>query len=146
MRKSIATSALVLCGACQVYTPVSLGPSASGNDVRVTLTDHGTLVLYGPLGTGARQVEGKIQGMTDSTLTLGVTQVTRLTGVEENWKGEQFTFNRNDIASVERRQTSVPRSVLAAGAIVGGAFLATRGTQGGDASGGPTGGPPQGGH
>lgn len=124
--RSIASCAVLVAGACQVYTPVAVAPTIAGSDVRVTLTERGTATLYGPLGSGATQLEGKVRGVTDSSFSLAVTQVRRLSGVEETWNGEPFTLKQSDIATVEHKQTSVTRSLLLAGGVIGGAILAGR--------------------
>lgn len=131
--------------ACEVYTPVTVSPTQAGTNVRVTLTDQGTAMLASMLGTSAKQVEGSVSAVSDSTLRLAVTEVTRVDGNQEGWKGEPVTISRNVIATIERKQTSVARSVLVAGAIVGGAMLATRGGTGSQV-GPPPVGPPATGH
>ncbi len=145
LRKATAASVL-FCGACQVYTPVTAATPSTGTAVRITLTEQGTASLYGPLGTGARQIEGSVHAVSDSTITLAVTSVERLNGADEQWNGETYAVPRNDIATVERKQTSVSRSVIVVAAIVGAAYLATKSGSSGDVSGVPTPGAPQGGH
>lgn len=80
-------------------------------------------MTYGSLGSGVQVIEGRLQAVTDSTLSVAVTQVTRFGGDDESRGGESVTLARSNIASVERKQTSVSRSLLAAGAIAGGALL-----------------------
>ncbi len=144
MRKELFAGALVSCCACQVYTPIDAAPHAVGADVRVTLTDAGMRALSQPLGVGAAQVQGRLSDATDSTLTMDVTELTRLNGVDENWNGERLTIARGDIATVERRQLSVVRSVLLAGAVAGSAFLVAKSAGGASQSGRVGGGPPAG--
>lgn len=94
----------------------------ASQDVRVSLTDAGTRVSFGSLGSGATSMEGRLASVTDSTLSLDVTEVTRVSGDDEPRAGERVTILRGNIASVESRKTDVPRSLLAAGALIGGAF------------------------
>lgn len=123
---------------------MQLSPGREGTTVRLTLTDAGTAHLATVLGPGAASVAGRVTSVTDSGVTLGVTRVTRLTGVGEAWKGEAVTVPRADVASAAHEEVSVPRSILAAGAVVAGAVLAAR-VIGGSVTGGsgrsPTGQP-----
>lgn len=141
-KRTVAASLLVTCGACQVYTPVSLAPTSTGAPVRVTLTDRGAAQLYDLLGTAPHAVEGNVLGLSDSTVTLGVTSLSRATGAEETWAGEHVTIPRDAIATVDRRSTSVWRSALVAAGIIGGAYLASRAGSSGEQTGGPTPTPP----
>lgn len=127
--------------ACQVYTPVVVSPATAGTEVRVTLSDQGTASLGNSLGYGAKFVEGRLTTLTDSTVGVAVTQVTRISGIDETWKGEAVTVPRSGITTIERRETSVTRSLLVAGAVVGGALLAARAGTGSQV-GSPGGGPP----
>ena len=69
-------------------------------------------------------------------MSIKITQLTRVSGVDETWNGEPVTVPRDDISLVERRTTSVARSVLVAAAIVGVAVAA--GSVAGTASGAPS--------
>ncbi len=126
----------LLCTACQVYTPISLSPQTQPTTVRVTLNDGGSYRLQPSLGANASQFEGQLLGVTDSTLSIKITDLTRVSGVEETWNGEPVTIPRDDISLVEHRGTSVARSVLAAAAIVAVAIAAGNVT--GTSSGAPS--------
>lgn len=136
MRKNVVRAgsvAVLACVGCQVYTPLTLAPTMTGTPVRVTLTESGSLANSVMLGGTAMRLEGNVSAVTDSTVTLGVTDLTRVSGAEETWKGESVTVRRSDIASVERKQTSVTRSIVLAGAVVAGAYLATKSGSSGEA-------------
>lgn len=139
VRHILTAASAVLCVGCQVYTPISVSSQLTKDDVRVTLTDDGTLGLSRALGSGATQLEGHIDSVTDSTVVMSVTELTRMSGSDEKWSGEPVTIPRASIATAERRTTSVTRSVLLGGAIVAGAILA--GNVAGSAEGGTTTGP-----
>jgi hypothetical protein len=115
--------------------------------VRLTLSDAGAAHLAAMVGPHAAGIEGRITSLTDSTVVLAVSDVTRTTGVDENWSGEAVTVARADIARAELQKTSVVRSVLLTAVLVGGAAIATQAASGGTAEGGspvPSGAP--GGH
>jgi len=139
MSKGFVAGVLLSCCACQTYMPVALSPEIASGNVRVTLTSSASAASLGKLGSGVGQLEGRLAALSDSALTMSVSQVNRLSGSEESWDGESVTIPRNDVASVERRRTSVSRSLLLAGAIVGGTFWISQstgtGTQSGSAGG-----------
>jgi hypothetical protein len=139
VRRTVAPAVALLCVGCQVYTPVSLTSQRAKDDVRLTLTNDGTVNLARALGVGASELEGRIDAVTDSTIVMRITELTRLTGSDETWSGEPVTIPRASVATVERRTTLVARSVLLGGAIVVGAVLA--GTVVGSAEGGSSTGP-----
>jgi len=127
--------------ACTEYTPVrGAVDAATQPDVRITLTDQGQLDLASRIGLRARQLEGTLQSMTDSSLALTVRKVSREGGIEDTYTGEQLSLSTRDFGTVERSKTSVSRSILAAGAILASAFLIAKGA--GDVSGGKSSGPP----
>lgn len=140
-------TAIVLLGsfanlvACTVYTPVrGAVDTRTQPDVRVTLTDQGQLDVAPRIGLRARQLEGTLQSMTDSSLALSVRKVSREGGIDDNYAGEQLSLSARDVEAVEKSRTSVVRTVLTAGAIVASAFLIAKGA--GNVSGGDKGGPP----
>ena len=130
--------------ACTEYTAVR-GVSDAGvqPQVRVTLTDQGRVDAAPRVGLRAQRVEGRLTSMTDSTLSLSVRKVTREGSIEDNYEGDELTLSARDYDAVEKSQTSVPRSILAAGAIIVSAFVVAR--VGGDVTGSKSGGPASGG-
>ena len=130
---------LVACG-CVAYTPVQLRDSRAGYNVRISLSDQGTVDLAPKIGARARQLEGTVKQSADSSIVLSVRRVSREGGGDDTYDSLDVAIPLSDIASVERSQTSVSRSVLTAGAIVATALLAARGA--GDVTGGKGGGPP----
>ena len=128
--------------ACTVYVPVTGAISqTSPRKVKVTLTDTGSVSVAPKIGQRARIVQGVLQSMTDSTITLTVTRVSREGGIEDSYAGEALTLSARDYEKVEQGKTSVSRSLLLAGAIIAGAFVVAVGA--GELSGGDGGGPPQ---
>lgn len=127
--------------ACTEYVPVrgSIDVTASP-EVRVTLSDQGTFDVAPRLGQRAEQLEGVLQGMTDSSLSLTVRKVSREGGIEDTYQGEHLTLAARDFESVGKARTSVARSLLLAAGITATAFLLAKGA--GDLSGGKTPGPP----
>jgi hypothetical protein len=140
--KRLVAGVLLSCGACQSYLPVTVAPATAGQNVRVTLTTSGITAAHGAVGTGVGQLEGRLQNVTDSTIAISVTEVSRAAGIDEDWNGESVTLPRADVALVEQRRTAVARSLMAAGVIVGGVALIANAILGGQQS-GTVGGPVQ---
>jgi hypothetical protein len=127
--------------ACTEYTPVRESLDAANQpEIRVRLTDQGRVDVAPRIGLRATELEGVLQSMTDSSLSLSVRKVSREGGIEDSYAGEQLSLSNHDFETVEKSRTSVPRSILAAGAIIASVFLIAKGA--GDVSGGKNGGPP----
>jgi hypothetical protein len=125
---------------CTEYVPVSGTVDAAAKpEIRVVLTDQGKQSVASRLGPRVSRLEGVLDAMTDSSLTLTVRKVSREEGVEDTYAPEQIPLSRADVQSVEKSRTSVSRSVLTAGAIFVSALLVARGS--GDVSGSGSGGP-----
>lgn len=128
MTAGIVAALFVNLVACTEYIPVKgmvdAGPTP---EVRVKLTDQGTVDVAPKLGLRAERLEGLLRGMSDSSLTLTVRKVSRAGGIEDSYEGEQVSLAPRDFDAVEKSRTSAPRSFLLAGAIVVGSFLIARG-------------------
>ena len=114
--------AAVLTVGCYTYTPVDSSRLASGQPVRVTLTEEGSFRVASFIGPYGNALDGKITENDDSTLVMSVTQVKRRSGVEETWKGETVRIPRAAVAAVTLPKLSRTRSVLAAGGVVAAAL------------------------
>jgi len=85
-----------------------------------------------------------VRSVTDSAVTIAVGEVSRASSEGEQYHGEAMTIPSRYIGVIERKHVQVARSLLIAGAILGGAIWI--GTQGrGDVTYRPAGGPPIGG-
>jgi len=138
MRSVAMLSTCTLAAACTTYTPVPVTSALNDQNARVRLTQQGMIDLGPLLGGGASELEGRIVSANDSTLTISVTSLTRLTGVEETWNGEQTKIALTDVSAVEREQSAVARSIVGAGILVGGVYLIGRSLGSGDATGSHT--------
>jgi hypothetical protein len=128
---------------CTSYTPIHGVEAVPGNNVRVQLSDKGAVDLAQRIGPRARQLEGTLKQVTDSSMLLSVRRVTREGGGEDTYDGQDISIPSQDIETAETSRTSVPRSILAAGGILASAFLVAKGA--GDISGGSSSRPPPGG-
>ena len=123
------TAAVALLSAgCYSYQAVPLGPGAESSVLRLDLSEQGTAALTALVGPSAVRLEGHPLRMDDSTVTLGVTELVRRSGIPERWNGEPVRVARRDIAGTSARRFSTGRTVAAAVALVGGAILARAAT------------------
>jgi hypothetical protein len=135
---------VILAAGCHRYEPVTAASVNRGADVSVSLTDFGTANLGRLLGMGVGTVEGELQSLTDSALTIAVQLVRQRDGIETFWKGEQVTIARSDVAEIRQRQFSKGKSAVATVAVIAaavGAVEAFIGTGSGSSPPGGGGGP-----
>lgn len=140
VRRSLISICILAVSACTTYTPVRVADMSPGYNVRVSLSDQGAVDLAPKIGARARQLEGTLTQASDSMIIMSVRRVVREGGGDDTYNDIPISLPSRDVESVERSTTSVSRSVLTAGAIVGTALLAARGA--GDLSGGKDGGKP----
>jgi hypothetical protein len=111
-----------------------MGPGAPvpGGDARLTLSDRGASASYGAIGSGVRQVEGKIQSVDDTTIAIAVTEVTRQMGFDETWPGATVSIPRRDITRIESKQLSMPRTLVTVGGLIAGSLAVSSAINGGE--------------
>jgi hypothetical protein len=122
--------ALLGCVACQKYVALDVAPSIVGSEVRVNLDPDAGAVPFNAIGSRVKRAEGRVIKASDSTLTIGVTGVTRLNGLEDTWAGDTVDFPRSNILGVEQRRISTSRTLLTLGILVAGGILAHIGLDG----------------
>jgi hypothetical protein len=134
VRTALVAVSFLTAASCTTYTPIHGVEAAPGNNVRVRLSDKGAVDLAQRIGPRARQLEGTLKQVTDSSMVVSVRRVTREGGGEDAYDGQDISIPAQDIETAEASRTSVPRSILAAGGILASAFLVAKGA--GDISGG----------
>jgi hypothetical protein len=131
----------LLCGACSTYTSIAPALAPSSGPVRLSLNDAGRAETLAPFGKEVTSVEGEVRSVTDSAITIAVSEVSRASSDVEQYHGEAITIPSRYIGVIERKHVQVARSLAIAGAILGGAIWI--GTQGhGDVTYRTPGGPP----
>jgi hypothetical protein len=107
--------------------------------VLATLTDSGTVVMGGLIGTGATGVEGLVSSADASAWDLRLLKVEHRDGRSVQWNQEVVRFPRSVLTGAASKEIDTKRSVVAAVLIVAGAVLAsglfsavTGGDEGGD--------------
>jgi len=107
---AIAVAATQGLSACYRYTPILATPADVGTDVRVGLTDAGSLALGPMIGPQVETMDGRLVTIADTSLVLSVQQTENRAGLETSWRGERVTVPRSAVARIERRQLSQGRS------------------------------------
>jgi hypothetical protein len=143
VRTALVSVSFLATASCTTYTPIHGIETAPGNNIRVRLSDKGSVDLVQTIGPRARQLEGRLKQVTDSSMVISVRRVTREGGGEDTYDGQDISIPSQDMETAEASRTSVPRSILAAGGILASAFLVAKGA--GDISGGSSSRPPPGG-
>jgi hypothetical protein len=109
----------VASGGCYRYQPIEGASPALGTEVRVRLTDAGAITLAPLVGNRIETVDGRISSVGDTAVTLAVTNTTDRLGVDVPWKGEEVTFPRATVASLERKSLDRGKSYLVGGIAAG---------------------------
>ncbi len=143
IRTALTLISFLITASCTSYAAIHGIETAPGNNVRVRLSDKGAVDLVQSIGPRARQLEGTLKQLTDSSMVVSVRRVTREGGGEDTYDGQDISIPSQDIETAEASRTSVPRSILAAGGILASALLVAKGA--GDISGGSSNRPPSGG-
>jgi hypothetical protein len=137
---AIVASSL-LCVGCSTYTSITPALAPSVGTVRLSLNDAGRTETLAPFGKQLTSVEGEVRSVSDSAITIAVSEVSRASSDVEQYHGEAMTIPSRYIGTIERKHVQVARSLAIAGAILAGAIWI--GTQGhGEVSYRSPGGPP----
>ena len=125
-------AALLICCGCQHYIDLGAGAPIPGGDARLTLSDHGAAVSYGAIGSGVRQMEGKIQSVDDTAIAIAVTSITRQLGYDETWPGATVSIPRRDVTRIEARHLSISRTLATLGGFIAASLAVSSAINGGE--------------
>jgi hypothetical protein len=124
---AIVASSL-MCVGCSTYTSITPALASSSGTVRLWLNDAGRTETLAPFGRQLTSVEGEVRSVTDSAITMAVSEVSRASSDIEQYHGEAMTIPSRYIGAIERKHVQVARSLAIVGAILAGAIWV--GTQG----------------
>ena len=123
-RAAVLGTALLAPAACRSYVPLAGAPPPDGREVRIELTDAGSVGLSAVIGPRARFLDGVLRASSDSVLVLSVHDVTRADGGDEPWTGERVALPRASVASLSTPRLSAGRTgIFAIGAAAVGVAL-----------------------
>jgi hypothetical protein len=129
IRKSVfGRAAVVLVFAqavagCYRMTPIEGSTPAPGRDVRLELSDQGSVLLAPLIGPRIGAIDGRAMESSDSALVLAVQAVVAQSGRSMAWSMERLTVPRSAVSHVSTRTLDTKKTWLAAGLTVVGAIL-----------------------
>lgn len=129
--------------ACYQYVPMS-SASTPNQRVEVLVTDRGRVELLPQLGQGVLSFEGTLDGRSDSSYVMRVSEVTYINRQTSRWSGESITVSPAAVRDIRARTLSRARTFAAIAGSVGAglAFVVSRGLFGGGNLGSDPGQPP----
>lgn len=129
--------ALLAVAGCYTYEPVTLAPApAPGTELRLSITDRGTLALRDYLGPNVETLNGRLLDADTGEVNLAVRSVVMFNGSEQFWTGDRVRIPRSAVARVELRRFSASRTgFLTALSVAGAIVLADAVLGGGHAEG-----------
>lgn len=127
----LAGAALLLTG-CYDYRVTQPATSSTGTQVRVELSDQGTVAVRPALGDGVTHVEGIVREATSDQLTVSLVNVQRRNERAVSWNGDLLTLAAADMREVRLRTLNRTKSFFTiagtSAAVVGGIIALARAT------------------
>ncbi len=102
-----------------------------GNNVRVTVTNAGSLAVLPIVGRDVQAVEGRVESVDTSGVTLRVESVNRGTDIMERVDTSSVRLATSQISSAELRRIDKPKTFLIVGLITAAAILIAQGSTNG---------------
>jgi hypothetical protein len=131
MKKLLACVTLTLSLACQTYSAIPLAAVRPGNNVKMTVTNEGSLAVAPIVGRDIQSVEGRVTAIDTSSVSLLVESVNRGTDASERVDISTVRLAPAAITATELRRVDKPKSFLVAGLITIGAVLIAQGVANG---------------
>ena len=129
IRKSVfgrATVVLVFAqavGGCYSMAPIEGATPAPGNDVRLQLSDQGSVQLAPLIGPRIGAIDGRAMESSDSALVVAVQAVVAQSGRSMAWSMERLSVPRSAVSHVSTRKLDTRKTWIAAGLTVLGALV-----------------------
>ena len=112
----------VLSVGCYSMTPIEGAAPAPGNDVRLDLSDEGSVRMAPLIGPRINAIDGRSVETSDTAYVLAVHSVVAQGGRSMAWSQERLAVPRTAVSSVRMRTLDAKRTWLAAGLTVVTAF------------------------
>src|SRR6202040_1673857 len=101
VRMALLSVPFIVTASCTVYTPVRGVEAVAGYDVRLRLSDKGAVDLAPKIGPRARQLEGTLRQVTDSSMVVSVRRVSREDAGQDTYDSLEITIPSQDIETAE---------------------------------------------
>lgn len=116
---ALAVSAAAVLSACYDYVRPPRDAPVPGSEVRVALTDAGSLAVAPSVGPRVETVDGRLTSVGADSVVLGATETTQYDGTESTWRGERVAVPRSAISSMSVRRLNGTKTALIGVAAVG---------------------------
>ena len=114
--RPILTLGMALCtGACYRMTPIESAAPAQGSEIRVSLSDEGSVRLAPLIGPRISAIDGKTLESSDTAVVLAVQAVVSQGGRSMAWSQERLAVPRSAVASFRTRTLDRKRTWIVAG-------------------------------
>jgi hypothetical protein len=127
MQRAFVLLVVSLSTACYRYVPIAnTSASLAGTQVRVELSDVGTVAVKPAIGEGVLQIEARVIDRGSDQVTLSVLGIRRRgDALFKQWTGDQLSLTTTDIRNLTTRHLDRRRSAMAGiGAFVTAALAA----------------------
>jgi hypothetical protein len=107
---------------CYRMTPVESGATLQGLEVRLALSDEGSVRLAPLIGPRIGAIDGRIIESPDTAYVMAVQAVVQQTGRSMAWSNERLSVPRGAVSSVRTRTLDRKKTWIVAGLSVIGAI------------------------
>jgi hypothetical protein len=126
MRRILPTYIVLLCAGCYSYTAMSTPSPDAGAEVRVDLTDAGSVRLASTIGQRVESIDGRCIAVSDTSLLLAVTATISRGGDIAHWNNERVDIPKSATSRIQGKRLDAKRSYLASALTVAGVFVVGR--------------------
>lgn len=115
IRRSVLLPLVLASAACYDYHPVTDSSAGSGSEIRLSLTDRGSIDLAPLIGPQITKLDGTLVSVADTMLVVRVSSVINRVGFSSSWNGEQLRVPKGAVSGLERRSLNRRKSWLVGG-------------------------------
>lgn len=121
-RISISLLIVLATSGCYRLTPVEGGAPERGLEVRLSLSDEGSVRMAPQIGPRISAIDGRVLEAVDTAYVVGVTAVVAQGGRSMAWSNERLTVPRTAVSSIRTRTLDRKKTWMAAALGVVGAI------------------------
>lgn len=118
----IAATAVSLSG-CYIYLPKSTADVPPNAIVSASITDAGRVALGERVGPEVASIDGRVVQKSDTSVRLMVSQVRYLSGLSDQWQGQEVSLRPQDVKSLTQRTFSRSRTAMMIAGVAAGLVL-----------------------
>lgn len=116
------TVLLAVSSGCYRLTPIDGSAPEAGREVRLALSDEGSVRMAPLIGPRIGAIDGRVVASSDTALVVGVQAVVAQGGRSMAWNMERLTVPRSVVSSVHSRTLDRKKTWMVAGLGVVGAL------------------------